>query len=130
MEIQINSTDVTPVYEQIIRQISDAVVKKQIKIGALLPSVRQLANDLEVNHNTVAKAYQYLERNGVIVTAGRKGTFVSQSAIHNIDNHAEQTFSIKLLNLLEESKELGLSEKRISELFKIKIKEIKFGGKK
>ena len=125
MEIIINVKAVTPVYEQIISQICEAVMDGQLKMGAMLPSIRQLASDLEINHNTVAKAYQLLERNGVIITAGRRGTFINKNALNNISNHAETHLSMKLRNLLEESQSMGLSINQIETILKQTIKSIK-----
>ena len=125
MEITINTNEATPVYEQIISQICEAVTDGQLKIGTMLPSIRQLASDLEINHNTVAKAYQFLERNGVIITAGRRGTFINKNALNNINNHAEIRLSVKLRNLLEESRSMGLSINKIETILKQTIKSIK-----
>ena len=125
MEITINTNAATPVYEQIISQICEAVTDGQLKTGTMLPSIRQLASDLEINHNTVAKAYQFLERNGVIITAGRRGTFINKNALNNISNHAETWLSVKLRNLLEESQDMGLSIKQTETILKQTIKDIK-----
>ncbi len=125
MEITINVNAATPVYEQIIFQICEAVTDRQLKTGAMLPSIRQLASDLEINHNTVAKAYQFLERNGVIITAGRRGTFINKNALNNINNHSKTWLSVKLRDLLEESQGMGLSINQIETILKQTIKNIK-----
>ena len=80
MDIAIHASDPEPVYEQIVRQIQEAVKSGRLKAGTPLPPVRQLAGDLAINRNTVARAYRILEDQGVILTAGRKGTFVRSGA--------------------------------------------------
>ncbi|MCP4727839.1 MAG: GntR family transcriptional regulator, partial [bacterium] len=80
MEILINTSDTVPVFTQLIDQIKKAVLCGELKPGAALPSIRQLANDLELNHNTVAKAYRILERDSVIETRGYRGTFIHPDA--------------------------------------------------
>ena len=83
MELQIDLEAPTPVYTQLIEQIKQAVMENQIRAGDPLPSIRQLANDLELNNKTVAKAYRLLERDSVIQTKGYRGTFVHPDAKTN-----------------------------------------------
>jgi GntR family transcriptional regulator len=80
MDVSIDTNAPEPVYEQIVRQIHEGVASGRLEPGALLPPVRQLATDLMLNRNTVARAYKMLEEQGVIQTAGRKGTFVRPDA--------------------------------------------------
>jgi DNA-binding transcriptional regulator YhcF (GntR family) len=65
-------------YEQIRTAIAAAVRRRELAAGAQLPTVRQLARDLDVSPATVAHAYKELERDGVVYGAGRKGTFVAE----------------------------------------------------
>jgi len=65
-----------PPFAQLIEQIKQAVSSGQLGPGEPLPSIRQLANDLELNNKTVAKAYRLLERDSVIQSRGYRGTFV------------------------------------------------------
>ena len=67
----------TPAYEQVRDQIQCQVAAGELQPGDKLPTVRQLATDLGLAVNTVAKAYRELEHRGVITTRGRAGTFVS-----------------------------------------------------
>jgi GntR family transcriptional regulator len=83
MEIVIEIEDPTPLFTQLVEQIKSAVLEKKITPGDALPSIRQLANDLEINSKTVAKAYRLLERDSVIQTKGYRGTFVHENAIEN-----------------------------------------------
>lgn len=83
MEIAINTEDSTPLFAQLIEQIKKAVLNGDLSPGSGLPSIRQLANDLELNHNTVAKAYRLLERDSVIQTRGYRGTFIHPDAEKN-----------------------------------------------
>jgi GntR family transcriptional regulator len=84
MDIVIETNAPEPVYEQIVHQIHQAVNAGRLKAGTPLPTVRQLAGDLQINRNTVARAYRLLEDQGVIQTAGRKGTFVRQDAAREV----------------------------------------------
>ena len=68
----------TPVYQQIVDGIKEAVAKGVLPPGERLPSVREMAALMTLNHNTVAKAYQELERERVIEVLRGRGTFVSE----------------------------------------------------
>lgn len=68
----------SPPYRQIRDQIDDLIVTGVLGEGTRLPPVRQLASDLELAPNTVARAYRELDQEGLIVTRGRRGTFVAQ----------------------------------------------------
>ena len=67
----------SPIYEQLTEQVKRGIVQGMLKPGDALPSVRRLAADIGVNPNTVAKAYQELERQKVILTVRGKGTVVN-----------------------------------------------------
>jgi GntR family transcriptional regulator len=72
----IDPTDPTPIYAQLERGIRAAIASGQIRSGDRLPTVRQLAVELRVNANTVARVYAELERAGVLATQRGVGTFV------------------------------------------------------
>jgi GntR family transcriptional regulator len=67
-----------PIYAQLERAIRFAVVTGKLRIGEQLPTVRQLAVDLRINANTVARVYGQLEREGLLETRRGVGTFVKQ----------------------------------------------------
>ena len=83
MQIVIDIDSSIPLFTQLIEQIKTAVQTENVKPGAALPSIRQLANDLDLNNKTVAKAYRLLERDNVIQTKGYRGTYVHPDAIAN-----------------------------------------------
>ncbi|MGD0694919.1 MAG: GntR family transcriptional regulator [Terriglobia bacterium] len=72
-----NTSSGVPVYLQIESQVKHVVAAAALKEGDALPSVRKLATELRVNPNTVARAYQNLEREGVIRTVPGGGTYVA-----------------------------------------------------
>lgn len=83
IEITIDIDSPTPLFSQLVMQIKQAVEGDHIAPGDALPSIRQLANDLDVNNKTVAKAYRLLERDSVIQTKGYRGTFIHPDAKAN-----------------------------------------------
>jgi GntR family transcriptional regulator len=72
----VDPADPTPLYAQLERSIRAAIATGRLHVGDRLPTVRQLAVDLRVNANTVAKVYAELERAGVLATQRGIGTFV------------------------------------------------------
>lgn len=78
MAIQIDRKSRVPVYLQIVDQIKHLIAASRLQPGEQLPTIRQLAVDLEVARNTVAHAYKELNREGVISTRQGRGTLVSE----------------------------------------------------
>ena len=74
--ISLHDDPAVPPYEQVRTQVASQVADGTLPAGTRLPTVRQLAADLGLAVNTVARAYRELEADGVIVTEGRRGTFV------------------------------------------------------
>lgn len=85
MRIQIDLTSDIPIYKQIRDEIVLGIAKGELKNGDLLPSVRQLALDLGINHMTVNKAYQLLKQESYVVTDRSKGTLVSSELVETED---------------------------------------------
>ena len=75
----VDPADPTPIYAQLERSIRATIASGALGVGDRLPTVRQLASELRVNANTVAKVYGELERAGVVATQRGVGTFVRQA---------------------------------------------------
>ncbi len=83
MEITVDLNDAEPPFAQLIAQIREAVQAGALSPGDPLPSIRQLATDLELNNKTVAKAYRLLERDSIVESRGYRGTYVHSEARAN-----------------------------------------------
>lgn len=81
----VDGTSAEPPFEQVRRQIAVGARSGEFPPGHKLPTVRQLATDLGLAANTVARAYRELEGDGVIETHGRKGTFIASSNLGRSD---------------------------------------------
>jgi GntR family transcriptional regulator len=68
-----------PLYEQVLEQIRHAIARDEIELGSKIPSVRELAQQLKINPNTVMRAYQELERDKLCETRRGQGTFITSS---------------------------------------------------
>ena len=75
----VDSRSPTPIYAQLDRSIRAAIATGELQQGTQLPTVRQLAVDLAVNANTVARVYAQLERDGILETRRGVGTFVREA---------------------------------------------------
>jgi len=99
-----------PLYAQLTRAIQFAIATGRLRIGEQLPTVRQLAVDLRVNANTVAKVYAELERSGILETRRGVGTFVSARHLEAGHRQEHEKHLIELVNrFVEEAGAMGFS---------------------
>ena len=109
-----------PVYRQIINAIAAAVASGEITTGDPLPTIRNLAAELKINPNTVAKAYRELELTGVVASAGRNGTVVTgrQKALPR-PSRAEKESKLKEIyaRAVAEARAHGISEGDVARIF-------------
>jgi GntR family transcriptional regulator len=113
VDIVIDIEDEEPLFSQLVTQVKAAVQGGKVRAGDALPSIRQLANDLELNSKTVAKAYRLLERDSVIQTRGYRGTFVHPDAKANsqVDLHGWLTKTLEAT--VATLRESGLTDSEI-----------------
>jgi GntR family transcriptional regulator len=125
MQISIDEKSAEPVFSQLITQIREAVRSGALKPGTPLPAIRQLAADLQLNPNTVAKAYRLLERDAVIETRGRLGSVVHQQG----RRHSKVDLGSQATTLLAEAiaalRGTGLTDSEIRIAFASVMKEQK-----
>ena len=117
VEIVINIEDQEPLFEQLITQVKAAVRSGKVRAGDGLPSIRQLANDLELNSKTVAKAYRLLERDSIIQTRGYRGTFVHPQAKANSQVDLRGWLAKTLDETIATLRESGLTDSEIRMAF-------------
>src|SRR5262245_7069438 len=117
MEISIDIDDSVPAFEQLIEQIRAAVTAGVLKPGEALPSIRQLANDLDLNNKTVAKAYKLLERDSIIETRGYRGTYIHPKAKANCKFNLQEWTLRKLGESIAELREAGVTDSEIRNAF-------------
>lgn len=107
-----------PLYEQVIEQIRSAIARGLISLGEKIPSVRELAQALQINPNTVMRAYQELDRDGLIETRRGQGTFITSSR-ERVEMVRENLVSKLIIEFMEKLESLGFTwqevEKWISE---------------
>ena len=108
----------TPIYEQIVEQVKYHVVKGNIKPGMGIPSVRKLALELNITPGTVAKAYQELERQGIVETIRGKGVYIAGENDRKPDVTRLEAAKKSLEPGLLELKVMGLREDEVTAMIK------------
>lgn len=91
--INIDYKDRKPIYEQLVDNIKALVIKGVLQRDDQLPSVRQLANELAINPNTIQKAYTELERQGITYSLKGRGCFIASNIDMLRDDRREQLFN-------------------------------------
>lgn len=123
MKIIISNSSPDPIYEQIGRQIKAQIISGVLAEGESLPSIRRLAQDLQISVITTKRAYDELEREGFTNTVGGKGTFV---AVQNQELLREKKMKIveeKLSEAVSEAKMLGIGLAQLKEMLLLLYKE-------
>ena len=122
MEVVINLDSDVPPFSQLVDQIKSAVREGVLKASDSLPSIRQLANDLGLNHNTVAKAYRKLERDKIIQGKGYRGTFVHPEAVSNCQVNTSEFAKARFDEVIEKLRASGLTDSEIRSAFNRAVK--------
>jgi len=110
-----------PIYLQIMEEIKKRAVRGEIPPGGQIPSVRDLAKEMGVNPNTVARAYLELEREGFVFTRRGQGTYITQDP-QRIEQERERLAEAARQRFLKEIESLGLTQAQKEELLR-KIEE-------
>ncbi|MBV9718935.1 MAG: GntR family transcriptional regulator [Candidatus Eremiobacteraeota bacterium] len=111
-----------PIYLQIIEQIKRSIALGLLQSGEQLPTVKQLAIDLTVNPNTVARAYRDLERDQVIETSPGRGSFVRGNGVADSPKIATEIAGDALDVALREAKSVGIGRDDVAKLFEVALR--------
>lgn len=109
MQIIISNSSKEPIYEQIHAQIKKLILTGQLQEGQPLPSMRQLAKDLEISVITTKRAYEELEKNGFIYSIVGKGSFISEQNSEMMKERKMKAIEEKLLVAIQNAKEMDIS---------------------
>ncbi|TFH05936.1 MAG: GntR family transcriptional regulator [Spirochaetales bacterium] len=121
--IALDATGGVPFYRQIILQVEMAISDGRLKSGSQLPTVRGLAVDLQINPNTVARAYNELEIRGIVTTQQGTGTFISDQRIELTDIEREQILFRLAQSFLGSASSYGFTLPEIVDYLKRLLKE-------
>ena len=123
MEIFIDNKSGTPIYDQIFSRIKEQIIKGTLKEDDPLPSIRSLAKDLRISVITTKRAYDELEKEGLIYTAPGKGCFIAarntemlrEENLRKLEEHITQVAAL--------SRMCGLSLNDITEMLKFEMED-------
>ncbi len=116
MKIKILPQGTLAIYEQIVNQLKNAIVTNELKAGEALPSIRSLAAELGVSVITTKRAYEELEKDGLIRSVTGKGFYVCE---YNTDYLKEKQLMMlekRLEEVIYEAKQAGLSCEEFTEM--------------
>lgn len=114
MKFIINPNSGVPIYKQIIQQVEKGIASGMLEEGMRLPTVREVAVDLAVNPNTVARAYRELEHQELVVTEQGRGSFIAGGVEKKVA--AEELMTKLVDDFIEEARQLNFSPDRLKEL--------------
>lgn len=116
MFFEINASNGVAIFEQISRQVKYAVANGALRVGELVPSVRELATKLAVNPNTVARAYRDLQSDGFLEPIRGEGLRVTKQAIERSRKHRTRLLHDRIRQVVVEAKQSGITETEFYEL--------------
>ena len=123
LKFSLDATNGVPFYKQIILQVEMAIAGGRLDTGDQLPTVRSLAVELQVNPNTVARAYSELEIRGIVTTQQGTGTFISDQKVEISDVERERILAEIPRSFVSHAASYGFSLEELSSY----ISELKRG---
>jgi GntR family transcriptional regulator len=123
MKIIISNSSPDPIYEQIAVQIKNQIISGELNAGEALPSIRKLAQQLQISVITTKRAYEELEKEGFIDTVGGKGCFVAMQNKELLLEKKKKMVEDKLFDAVIEAKLLGISLDELQEMLLLLYKE-------
>ena len=123
MKIIISNSSPYPIYEQIAVQIKNQIISGELNEGEALPSIRKLAQQLQISVITTKRAYEELEKEGFIDTVGGKGCFVAMQNKELLLEKKKKIVEDKLSDAVIEAKMLGISLDELQEMLSLLYKE-------
>lgn len=116
MFFKINTSNGVPVYEQVARQIMFAVASGGLESGEMVPSVRQMAKDLAINPNTVARAYRQLQDQGIVATVRGSGLEVTKGASGKCKSARLRLIRERIKQVVIEARRSQMSDEEIRKI--------------
>jgi len=123
MQILISHNSKEPIYEQIVKQIKKSILASELPAGFALPSMRNMAKDLDVSVITTKRAYEELEKAGLIYSIVGKGSFVAEQNIEMMKERKQKIFEEQLGQVIANGKEIGLYLDDIQQLVALLYEE-------
>jgi GntR family transcriptional regulator len=127
MFVHVDPTHDLAIYDQIVRQIKFAVANGAVGVGDLVPSVRELARELAINPNTVARTYLQLQTENVLETVRGLGLAVAAGADKRCRQERGKLIQARLQQVLGEARQSGLEPDEIRKLVEAELSRLQRG---
>ena len=124
--LRVDPTRPEPLFQQLVDGVKDGVARGRLAAGDRLPSVRDLAKELVINPNTIAKAYRVLEAEGVTYSRRGAGTFIAERRVVMTSEERLRRFREALEPLLADAANLGLTEEELRKTFDETLRSFRF----
>jgi GntR family transcriptional regulator len=128
--IKVNTRGFVPLYEQVKAEIRRLAALGAVKPHDPLPSIRELAAEILVNPNTVARAYRELEQEGLIYTQKGRGSFLSARRAQDMGRDIEAHLNRKMDEAVREIRKFGLSPAEVRKLFADSLRRFEENGRR
>lgn len=119
MKIIISESSNIPIYEQIIKQIKDGIINQELTPEAPLPSIRQLAKDLQISVITTKRAYEELEKEGMVYSLPGKGFYVTPRKVEMLKEKKLQMIEDGVLDVIKECKNVGMDVEELISMVEV-----------
>ena len=119
MNIVISNSDKAPIYEQIVNQIRDAVINGELKAGEGMPSIRMLAKELTVSVITTKRAYEELEKEGVIESIPGRGFYVCEQKNDHLREKQMMNIERRMSDILKECENAGMTLENVIDMIRV-----------
>lgn len=123
MHLIINHSSMVPIYEQIVEQIKEGILKQKLKENYPLPSVRTLSKELKISALTVKKAYDALESEGFICTVHGKGSYIAPVNPQLVWEEQRKELEQDLEGILQKAKRFDITKEELKDLFLLLLEE-------
>jgi GntR family transcriptional regulator len=117
IDIIITNSGEVPIYQQIADQIKAAILRGDLGADQPLPSIRVLAKELTISVITTKRAYEELEKDGLIYTMPGKGSFVARHDERRLDESKKRLVEEKLKEAMEAALTMGMTKSELNKIF-------------
>jgi len=124
LNIVISNSSDKPIYEQIAQQIKDLILNGELREAEMLPSIRNLAKELQISVITTKRAYEELEKEGYIVSVPGKGSFVSAQNKDLLKEARIRIVEEKLAEAVLAAQAINISLEEMQEMLKLLYEEV------
>lgn len=119
MKMIISNNSSIPIYEQIKNSIIEQILNNELESDEILPSIRNLSQEIKISVMTIKKAYDELEQEGYIISRQGKGTFVSSKNQDLIKEKAQKEIEDHIISIVDISKRFDIKKEDIIDIFNI-----------